>query len=194
MSPDECYWIGAKGGLVKEKHRRCMGDAIWFFLWCLLKQTGVNEAEEGIVSYGHPQTRADIHEKTGFPEWQIKKWISRLRATEYIRTVEQGSQGVVIFVQKAKDKTKRRPGADSHRPEHQPGTDSHRGYQIAPTQTTKDKKVSLVGGSPIPKDLSYYNKPAADAVIKSISKKKQIPKPRSWEDQKAELRLKGYLQ
>jgi len=174
-----------------------MGDAIWFFLWCLLKQTGVNEAEEGIVCYGHPQTRADICEKTGFPEWQIKRWISRLRATEYIRTVESAPDGLIIFVQKAKDKTKRRPGANQHRPEPQPGTDPHRGDQIAPTQTIEDKKVTLVGGSPIPKDLSYPNKDAAAktaAGVKSLSKQKEIPKPKTWEQQKAEARQKGYLQ
>jgi hypothetical protein len=193
MSPDECYWIGAKGGLVKEKHRRCIGDAIWLFLWFLLKQTGVNEAEEGIVSYGHPQTRSDISEKTGFPEWQIKKWIARLRATEYIRTVESAPEGLIIFVQKAKDKTKRRPGVNQDRIIARPGVNQDRGYQIAPTQPIQEKRITLVGGAPIPKNLSYYNKSAAVAV-KTLAREKQLPKTKSWEQQKAELRQKGLLQ
>jgi hypothetical protein len=192
MSPDECYWIGAKGGLVREKHRRCMGDAVWLFLWFLLKQTSVSESEEGIVSYGHPQTRVGISEQTGFPEWQVKKWISRLRATEYIRTEQSGTDGLIIFIQKAKDKTRKRPGTNQHRPEAQSGTNQHRGYQIAPTQHAQEKRVSLVGGSPIPKSLSYYNKDAAIAV-KTLSREKQIPTPKSWEQQKAELRQKGLM-
>ena len=52
MYPKEILWIGAKGGLAEQKHRRRMGEAIWLFLWLLTRQTDLNQDGEGVVYYG----------------------------------------------------------------------------------------------------------------------------------------------
>lgn len=198
MLPKEILWIGAKGGLLAEKHYYAMKDAIWLFQWLLLRQTGLNEIGEGIVNYGHPITRAEIQEDTGFGDWRIERWTDRLRRTDYIRTEKRGNDGLIFFVLAAKHKTKKARVAATMLP-HKPEvtTTMLPPHKNAATYTTEDKKVTLVGGSLIPKDLSYPNKDAAAktaAEVKSLSKQKEIPKPKTWEQQKAEARQKGYLQ
>jgi hypothetical protein len=206
MLPKEILWVGAKGGLLAEKHYYAMKDAIWLFEWLLLRQTGLNEIGEGVVSYGHPITRQEITDDTGFADWRIKRWTDRLRRTEYIRTQKSGNDGLIFFVLEAKHKSKRaRDRAKMLPPEGYQGTkmlppEGYQGTKMlppdknVPTYPIEDTKVTLVDGSSIPKGLSYPNKDAAGAVIKSLSKQKQIPRPKSLEQQKAELRAKGYLQ
>ena len=198
MLPKEILWIGAKGGLLAEKHYYAMREAIWLFEWLLLRQTGLNEIGEGVVSYGHPITRKEIHEDTGYGASRIERWIERLRCTEYIRTEKRGNDGLIFFVLAAKHKTKKaRVAASVQPPEAQVTPPMLPPHKNAATYPTEDKKVTLVGGSPIPKSLSYPNKDAAAktaAGVKSLSKQKEIPKPKTWEQQKAEARQKGYLQ
>jgi hypothetical protein len=197
MLPKEILWVGAKGGLLAEKHYYAMKDAVWLFEWLLLRQTGLNEIGEGVVSYGHPITRQEITDDTGFADWRIKRWTDRLRRTDYIRTQKSGNEGLIFFVLAAKHKTKRaRDRAKMYPPKPEVGTTMLPHDKNVPTYPLEEKRVSLVGGSPIPKDLSYPNKDAAAktaAVIKSLSKQVQIPKPKSWEQQKAELRKTGLL-
>lgn len=163
-----------------------MGDAVWLFLWFLLKQTGVNEAGEGVVEYGKPQTRASIAERTGYPEWQVKRWMDRLRRTEYIRTLH-AHEGVQIFVEKAKEKTRKakQVGANLHRVNSEVGANLHRGCQSAPTQPLETIALESDGSVSITKSLSYYNKDAA-------AKPAAVPLL-SLEEQKQELRRKGFL-
>jgi len=194
MLPKEILWIGAKGGLLAEKHYYAMKDAIWLFQWLLLRQTGLNEIGEGIVNYGHPITRQEITHDTGFADWRIKRWTDRLRRTDYIRTEKSGNDGLIFLVLEAKHKTKRgRDRAKMLPPERYQGTKMLPPDKNTPSYPIDEKEVSFVGGAPIPKDLSYLNKDAAVAVIKSLSKQKQIPKSKNWEQQKEELRKKGYL-
>lgn len=198
MLPKEILWIGAKGGLLAEKHYYAMRESIWLFQWLLLRQTGLNEIGEGIVNYGHPITRAEIQADTGYGESRIERWTDRLRRTEYIRTEKRGNDGLIFFVLEAKHKTKRAKVAASMRPlEVKVTTPMLPPHKNAATYPIEEKRVTLVGGSPISKDLSYLNKDAAAkaaAVICSLSKQKQIPKTKTWEEQKALLRQKGYLQ
>lgn len=194
----ENFWVGAKGGLIEEKHYLCMRESVWLFLFLLLKQTAVSEGGEGVVNYGHPLTREEIADQTGFLESRIKVWTDRLRRTGYVRTEKGGNDGLIFFILAAKNKakSKRQVGVSTYRPTSEVGVSTYRRHENTPTQPIQEKRVSLVGGSPTPKDLSYYNKPAAAkaaAVIKSLSKQVEIPKPKSWEQQKAELRKTGLL-
>lgn len=188
----ENFWIGAKGGLICEKHRRCMGDSVWLFLWCLLRQTQVSESGEGVVNHGHPVSRAQIADETGYPEWQVKKWLDTLRRTEYIRT-ETHPEGVVIFVQNAKEK-RRGVGPSQHRVKPLPGPSQHRGYQLAPTQTNENAPDTLNSVLSIPKSLSYYNntaaaKSAAVPTFSEVAKQKQIPGSMTEAERDARRRL-----
>jgi hypothetical protein len=194
----ENFWVGVKGGLIEERHYYAMKDAVRLFLWLVLRQTGINEAGEGIVKYGHPITRQEITDDTGFADWRIERWTDRLRRTDYVRTQKSGNDGLIFFVLAGKHKTKRaREAAKMLPPEPQVTTNLLPPDKSAATYHTEEKRVSLVGGSPIPKSLSYYNKDAAAQVaagISSLARKKKVPTPKSWEQQKAELRQKGLLQ
>lgn len=103
----ENFWIGAKGGLIDEKHRKAMGDAVWLFLYLLRGQTGVNEWGEGVFQYGHPVTLRDIaSDFNGTSERTIQRWIIRLRKTEYIHTESHSEKGMTFWIAKGKRKTK----------------------------------------------------------------------------------------
>jgi hypothetical protein len=191
MSPDEVFWVGAKGGLVREKHRKAMGDALWLFMWFLLRQTSVSETGEGIVNYGHPQKRSSISRATGFPQWKIKKWMVVLLAKKYIRTEEFNPHGLVIYVQKAKQKN-RRPGADQDRVKHRPGADQDRVPNWKSPYYRDSTRVEVYQKSSIPKDLSYSNKDAAakSAAVENLSPVVQnLPREKSKAEIEERVRL-----
>lgn len=205
MLPKEILWVGAKGGLIAEKHYYAMRDAIWLFEWLLLRQTGLSENGEGVVNYGHPITRREISEDTGFADSRIERWTDRLRRTDYIRTEKSGKDGLVFWIQAAKHKSKRAQVAAKMLPvEPPPTTKMLPRHKNAASQPTENKRISLVGGAPIPKSLSYYNKDAAakaSAVISSLSRKTKPERQESEqeirarvEQQKQVLREKGFLQ
>ena len=208
MYPKEVLWVGAKGGLLAEKHYFAMREAIWLFSWLLLRQTGINEIGEGIVNYGHPLTKAEIYADTGYSEKRVERWVKRLRDTEYIRTEQRPNEGLIFFVLGAKSKTKStrfpKGATTSVGCLKIPATPSVGPPPInAGTYESQNKVLILDGGSPIPKDLSYYNKAAAAQIaagINSLSIEKQVPKqfkPKAAaviEAEKAELRRRGYLQ
>src|SRR6266403_539633 len=107
MMPKENFWIGAKGGLLDRKHLDGMGEAVWLFLYFLLRQTQINDAGEGVVLYGNPLSRKSIAKDAGgWPERRIKDWTARLIKAGYIRAVRAGNDGMIFFVRKAKSKTK----------------------------------------------------------------------------------------
>src|ERR1700722_16274270 len=105
MFPKQVFWVGAKGGLIEEKHRRRMGEAIWLFLWLVMRQTGVNEAGEGIVLYGKPVRILDIAHDTGFPIGTIHRWGELLAQQDYLRIEVEHRVGSVYFILNAKRKT-----------------------------------------------------------------------------------------
>ena len=107
MSPKDSFWIGAKGGLLDQKHIQKMRMAVWMFMYLLRNQTGLNVGGEGIVSYGHPLTLSTISDDfKGTPQGTIRRWIVRLRRAGYIRTEEHSNRGLTFWIAKAKSKTK----------------------------------------------------------------------------------------
>jgi DNA-binding MarR family transcriptional regulator len=189
LIPKERFWIGAKGGLLDRKHLDAMGEAIWLFLYFLMRQTEVNNAGEGVVLYGKPLSRRDLAEDTGWPESRIKVWTARLRKHGYIRTVPSGNDGQIVFIRKAKNKAKNRKpsthyfpiqskpdrvtadvtqmqiGSEPHRPQRQVGRDSYQGWhESAPTYATNSHASQSDACLPTtltPKSLSNYNNTAA---------------------------------
>ncbi len=187
MLPKEILWIGARGGLLAEKHYYAMKDAIWLFQWLLLRQTGLNEMGEGVVNYGHPITRQEITHDTGFADWRIERWTDRLRRTDYIRTERVGNEGLVFFVLEGKHKTKRaREAAKMLPPKDQDTTKMLPHHKNAATYPPESIKFNSDNSLSISKSLSYLNK---DAAAKAAA----VPKL-SLEEQKQELRKRGLLQ
>jgi ribosomal protein L14 len=192
MHPKQVFWIGAKGGLCEEKHYRCMRDSVWLFLWLLLRQTGVNEIGEGVVNYGHPITRMQIQDDTGYHERRLEDWIDLLRRTGYIRTESRNKEGLIFFVKNAKDKQRKSGGKvfravvlESRKYGMVKAPPSRKNGTVPlkrDSQSVIINEVKSVVATPIPKDLSYGNKdtaatPAAGVPsIKSLVKSKVVPK------------------
>jgi len=104
----ENFWIGAKGGLLDQKHVKAMGDAVWLFLYLLRGQTGINEWGEGIFQYGHPVTKGEICADFGGVSGEtIKRWTAILKAGDYIRIEFHSNKGTTFWIAKGKDKTKK---------------------------------------------------------------------------------------
>lgn len=210
----ENFWVGAKGGLIDERHYLCMRESVWLFLFLLLKQTAVNESGEGVVNYGHPMTREYITNETGFLDSRIERWVNRLRRLEYIRTEKRGNDGLVFFVLAAKNKTKstrnsQMVAASAQPPKPRVAASAQPPIKSAATYDNEYKEVTLVGGSPIPNSLSSYNKdaaakPAAGVSLSQVAKSKAMPRPprekstaeldAEYHRQIAAMREKGYLQ
>lgn len=191
MHPKQVFWIGAKGGLCEEKHYRCMRDSVWLFLWLVLRQTGINEIGEGIVNYGHPITRMQIQTDTGYHERRLEDWIDLLRRTGYIRTESRNKDGLIFFVQNAKDKQRkssgkvfravvlesRKYGTEKAPPSRKNGTIP----QKRDGQSVKIEEVKPVPASPNPKGLSYSNTAAGATSapgfsITSLAREKAVPR------------------
>jgi hypothetical protein len=105
LEPKGHFYIGARGGLVDEQHYRRMGDAIWLFLWLVLRQTQTNSEGEGVVYYGNPITYEAVERDTGFPERTLRRWLGTLRQEKYIRTAAS-SRGLSVWILNAKKRNK----------------------------------------------------------------------------------------
>jgi IclR-like helix-turn-helix domain-containing protein len=197
MYPKEILWVGAKGGLVCEKHRRRMGEAIWLFLWCLTRQTDLNQAGEGVVYYGRPIPLREIAEDTGLPIGTLHRWMNLLIEQDYIRVEIRGNEGTIFWVLNAKDKAKGKKQRSKSGTQSVPDVERKRsesgtlnGDNLSQNQSVTASPTKLASKS------LYSNTDAATkavAVISSLARQKQIPKPKSWEQQKAELRQRGLL-
>lgn len=183
----ENFWIGAKGGLLDMKHVDAMKDAVWFFLYLIRGQTGINQAGEGIFLYGWPVTREQISDDfNGLSFETLKRWVGILRDGGYIRTEFHSNHETTFWIAKAKCKTRKmRISTEAARELHaklQPnsGVNPPRSFEnsgVAPplefensggdrAEETLQPVERQALAAPIPKgfiskSLSYYNKDAA---------------------------------
>jgi hypothetical protein len=175
----ESFWIGAKGGLLDEKHIKGMGIAVWMFLYFVRGQTGLNKFGEGIFYYGRPITLAKISEELkGTPIRTVRKWITHLKASGYIRAEDHGRIGSTFWVAKGKEKRKnspketepvaaQRPKRDDQEAPHSPQKDVQTVPQrpnFAEEQNTKSpqptqpNEFSAISFEATPIGPSYHNK------------------------------------
>lgn len=90
--------IGLHGGIVEEKHRQAMGQAIWLYMWLVKRQTRRN----GLVLGGSPLTFARISEETHYPERSMQRWLRDLQIAGYIEVTYLNFKMLRIRILKAK--------------------------------------------------------------------------------------------
>lgn len=207
-SPKENFWIGAKGGLLDRKHLDAMGEAVWLFLYLLMRQTQVSEVGEGVVLYGNPLTRSFIAKDAGgWPDRRIKDWTARLIKRGYIRAIRSGNDGMIFFIRKAKSKAKNpKPNTLYFPVQCKPGgvTQMQVGRKTVPPESEVGRKTVLSGTENRPtcadnshvsqsdaafpttlisKSLSNHNKDAAAKTaavsLSCLAKEKSIPRGKS---------------
>jgi hypothetical protein len=199
MSPKESFWIGAKGGLFDEKHYVKMRESVWLFMYFLLNQTGLNEAGEGVVRYGHPLTLERIsNDSKGIKVRTIRLWLARLKRGGYVRTEMHSNKGIKVWIAKGKSKTKTPrihrevtlPSSQNSRHDHDGSLENSRHDAVESISSSRHENVASVSdvmmqspqndavtirfSSPIskgsiPKDLSYYNNDAAAKAAADVS-------------------------
>jgi hypothetical protein len=192
MYPKEVLWIGAKGGLVSQKHRRRMGEAIWLFLWCLTRQTDMNEAGEGVVYYGRPIPLRELAADTDFPIGTLHRWMDLLIKQDYIRVEIRSNEGTIFWVLNAKDKAKgkkRRSKSGTPKESSVPEVERQRSETGTPNLTKMLQSMEVTGlPTKIASKLQNHNNTDAAAEPAAGG---SVPE---WESQKQELRRRGFLQ
>ena len=203
--PKESFWSGLKGGIFDAKHTKAMGSAIWLFGYLCMRQTQLNESGEGLPRYGNPISRADITGDTGWTLKQIEHWTAKLVGAGYIRVKRQGNDGLVFFIQKAKNKHKvaRTGRPDSGRPDRQLSPDLGDFAPRSPKSqaTCTPNSTENQGVTPFPtKSPSYSDNPSSlqhrsaaenaapslSSLLKDLGKKKAVPSYKASQAQIAE--------
>lgn len=96
------FYISVSNGLIEDKHRVAMGEAIWLYMLLLDKITSVTEAGVGKVLGGKPLRYEDILEFYPLlPRRTYVRYVVILRTAGYIDTIRT-PRGVVFKVLKAK--------------------------------------------------------------------------------------------
>jgi len=90
--------VGIQDGLIDPKHERAMGQAIWIFLWCVRCQT----QRTNFVLGGMPLTYDEISRRSGFPARRIRRWIDRLRRSNYVKVTHLNFCMLRIEIMKSK--------------------------------------------------------------------------------------------
>jgi hypothetical protein len=90
--------IGAQSGLVDPKHEEIMGTAVWFYLWCVWRQT----RRTGLVLGGMPFTYEELSKRSGFTERKIRRWMQTLRSCGYLEVTYTNYQKMRLRVLKSK--------------------------------------------------------------------------------------------
>ena len=89
--------VGIQDGLIDPKHEQAMGAAIWLYLWCIRSQT-----KGSFVLGGTPLTYRIISQKSGFAERKVRRWMTVLRKSNYVRVTHLNFMMLRIEIVKAK--------------------------------------------------------------------------------------------
>jgi len=92
--------VGVYGGLLDQKHTSNMGMAIWLFLWCIHRQTKIQDGL-GWVLGGSCITYRMIENDTGWKRGTIRRWFRQLQQHRYL-LVKFTGDGLRIAVRNAK--------------------------------------------------------------------------------------------
>lgn len=198
------FWVGTKGGLLTAKHIRKMGMARWLFDYLTRGQTSVNKDGVGVFQYGHPVTLEQIafdmsEGEDNMPVRTVRRWLSTLKREGYITTESHSGLGLTIWINKAKDKTKKprtqhNLAATNGRESKELAATSGQEIETSRPHFVKESPQAIetpAVAAPIPKGSiskgpSYYNKPAAAKTaavecvsLKELAKAKTMPRGKS---------------
>jgi hypothetical protein len=96
------FYISVNNGLIEDKHRVAMGEAIWLYMLLLDKMTSVTESGIGKVLGGKPLKYEDVQEFYPLlPRTTYVRYVAILKTAGYIETIRT-PRGLVFKVLKAK--------------------------------------------------------------------------------------------
>lgn len=100
----DSYPFNIYSGLLTPEHYKRIGNAIWFFLWCINSTTAEKEKDGivwGIVKGNKPHKLPELAEIFGVNEKTVRRWISDLEENGYIK-VTRAPYGLIFTVKNSK--------------------------------------------------------------------------------------------
>ncbi len=91
---DSGFRVALFAGLLDERHRRKMGEAIWLFAWLIHRQTKM----DGLVLGGQTLSYKRIASETGYPLRSLRRWMKRLARAGYIEVAHGVYKRLVVRV------------------------------------------------------------------------------------------------
>jgi hypothetical protein len=95
------FYISISNGLMKDGHRKRIGEAVWEFMWLIDKVTKIDDEGYGYVLGGTPIKLADIASDHGVHRDTVSANLQKLEDQGYIKKTV-APYGLVIRVVKAK--------------------------------------------------------------------------------------------
>lgn len=95
------FYITVSNGLLKDGHRRRMGESVWEFMWLLDHMTRIDGSGYGWVLGGKPVKLAEISQDLGVHRSTVSRSLSRLQEEGYVDVIH-APYGLVIRVCKAR--------------------------------------------------------------------------------------------
>lgn len=95
------FYITVSNGLLKNGHRKKMGESVWEFMWCLDKMTKIDDQGIGWVLGGKPIKLIEIAKSLEVHVNTISRNLIKLEKLGYLRLIH-APYGISIRVLKAK--------------------------------------------------------------------------------------------
>lgn len=95
------FYITVSNGLLKDGHRKAMGEAVWEFMWCIDKITRIDEFGKGWVLGGKPIKLENLADDMGVHRKTVSRNLNKLQRDGYLE-LKHTPYGIVILVHKAK--------------------------------------------------------------------------------------------
>lgn len=100
------FYIQISNGLLKDGHRKRMGEAVWEFMWCLDRMTSINEQGIGLVLGGRPILLKEISKDSTVHVNTVSRNLQRLVEHKYLIIIRT-PRGLVIRINKAQKRFKK---------------------------------------------------------------------------------------
>lgn len=95
------FYITVSNGLLKDGHRKRMGEAVWEFMWCIDRVTRIDEFGKGWVLGGKPIKLRELAQDMGVHFTTVSRNLAKLKDQGYLE-LKYAPNGIIILVNKAK--------------------------------------------------------------------------------------------
>lgn len=103
------FYIQVSNGLLKNGHRKRIGEAVWEFMWCIDKITQIDEQGCGWVLGGKPIQLKELIDDMQVHATTVSRNLNKLQKEGYLGLIRT-PRGIKIKVNKAKKVFKKKQG------------------------------------------------------------------------------------
>jgi hypothetical protein len=191
VSEQQTFRIPVSNGLLE--HCAEMGEAIWYFLWCVDKTTKEKDDDDGTGNFlgsvlgGMPINDSDVALALGKEVKTIRRWRNHLTEKSYLKT-QRTPIGYRVWVKKSKKKwVKADKGLDKNVQSDRTKMSNQSESDLPLGEIRKD-----ISGSRLPEKGNLY-RPSSDSIETKQERGEAKPPRSSSEKPKAAGRSKGEI-